>query len=111
MRVFGREQPTPLPVQALDHATGYLMAAAVMRGLALRQAEQRASRWRLSLARTASLLIDAGAADSSRSSLDPDLEQTTWGPAQRVTAPLQIDGIELRWDRPARALGSDEPTW
>src|SRR5262249_44968017 len=27
------EKPTPLPVQALDHATGYLMAAAAVRGL------------------------------------------------------------------------------
>ncbi|HWL30107.1 MAG TPA: CoA transferase, partial [Burkholderiaceae bacterium] len=29
MLAYGRDQPTPLPVQALDHATGYLMAAAV----------------------------------------------------------------------------------
>ena len=29
MRQPGRDRPTPLPVQALDHATGYLLAAAV----------------------------------------------------------------------------------
>ena len=33
MRWAGRDVPTPLPVQALDHATGYLMAAEVIDGL------------------------------------------------------------------------------
>jgi hypothetical protein len=31
MRRFNMDKPTPLPVQALDHATGYLMAAAAIR--------------------------------------------------------------------------------
>src|SRR5512144_772368 len=47
--------PTPLPAQALDHGTGYLIAAAVFRGLT----DGRASAW-LSLARTARLLTDLG---------------------------------------------------
>jgi crotonobetainyl-CoA:carnitine CoA-transferase CaiB-like acyl-CoA transferase len=38
MRRFGKDRPTPLPVQALDHATGYLVAAAVVRGLTTRLA-------------------------------------------------------------------------
>ncbi len=29
----GADRPVPLPVQALDHATGHLMAAAVLHGL------------------------------------------------------------------------------
>jgi hypothetical protein len=33
MRIDGRQRPTPLPVQAIDHATGDLMAASVVRGL------------------------------------------------------------------------------
>ena len=33
MRRAGAEKPIPLPVQALDHATGYLLAAAAIRGL------------------------------------------------------------------------------
>ena len=41
MQWLSRPQPTPLPVQALDHATGYLMAAAVVRGLIARATEQR----------------------------------------------------------------------
>jgi crotonobetainyl-CoA:carnitine CoA-transferase CaiB-like acyl-CoA transferase len=42
-------EPGALPVQALDHGTGYLLAAAVMRALA----EGRGHRIELSLARTA----------------------------------------------------------
>ncbi|WP_111421550.1 CoA transferase, partial [Rhodoplanes roseus] len=58
LRRFGRDRPTPLPVQALDHATGWLMAAAVVRGLTARAATGRGCRARLSLARTAMLLVE-----------------------------------------------------
>jgi hypothetical protein len=53
----GADKPIPLPVQALDHATGYLMAAAAVRGLALRLSKGQATSAGLSLARTAALLI------------------------------------------------------
>ena len=56
----GTDRPVPLPVQALDHATGYLLAAAVLTGLAQRHEDGRGSRWRTSLARMARLLVDAG---------------------------------------------------
>jgi crotonobetainyl-CoA:carnitine CoA-transferase CaiB-like acyl-CoA transferase len=117
MRHFGRDRPTPLPVQALDHATGYLMAAATLAGLAARRAEGQGSRWRLSLARTAKLLVDAGPqpAGDPPPTDDPPLsaehEETSWGPARRVAAPLTVPGAPLHWDLPARALGSDPPRW
>ena len=115
MRMLGRDRPTPLPVQALDHATGYLMAAAALRGLALRRAAGRGSRWRLSLARTARLLVEAGRAEAApqpaEAVLDPDPEPTTWGPAHRVAAPLRVPDAPLRWDVPAHALGTDAPSW
>jgi CoA-transferase family III len=57
MRLLGKDRPTPLPVQALDHATGYLMAAAVVRGLTQRIATGRGFEARASLARTAQLLV------------------------------------------------------
>jgi crotonobetainyl-CoA:carnitine CoA-transferase CaiB-like acyl-CoA transferase len=50
------DRPVPLPVQALDHATGYLMAAAVVRGLIDGVRGNGATTARLSLARTALLL-------------------------------------------------------
>jgi len=53
------DRPTPLPVQALDHATGYLMAAAAVRGLAERLKTGRGFEARTSLARVAGLLVGA----------------------------------------------------
>jgi CoA-transferase family III len=115
MQTFGRDRPTPLPVQALDHATGYLMAAAALRGLVLRRDAGTGSRWRLSLARTARLLVDAGPQPEAESPMDAvlsdDIEQTSWGPARRVRPPVSVAGAPLSWELPARALGSDAPEW
>ncbi|MBA9061266.1 hypothetical protein GGQ91_000627 [Methylobacterium fujisawaense] len=109
------DPPVPLPVQALDHATGYLMAAASIRGLIARLREGRAVTAKLSLARTAFLLTDhAGGAPGPAFSGDqdrdflPKIEHTAWGSALRLYAPARIDGVPLRWDRPARDLGSTE---
>ena len=112
------ERPTPLPVQALDHATGYLMAAAAVRGLALRRDHGLVVTARLSLARTAALLVDAGVparapAPAAESSEDraPGVEVTDWGPVQRLRFPLGIDGIRAGFERPARALRSSRACW
>jgi hypothetical protein len=108
------EPPAPLPVQALDHATGYFMAAAALRGLAIRQREAVGSRARLSLARTAHTLTQGGAAMSGTvyggpqaEDWSPVPEATPWGPARRLLPPV----AGLRWDLPASALGAVEAGW
>ena len=114
---IGRDRPTPLPVQALDHVTGYLLAAATLRGLAQRATTQHGTSMRLSLARTAKLLMDGGANDPDKPAPRADqrvidvIEHTSWGPARRLRAPLAVTGAPLRWDLPARALGSDAASW
>ncbi|PJI45972.1 MAG: acyl-CoA transferase [Pseudomonas sp.] len=115
----GEDKPVPLPVQALDHATGYLMAAAALRGLAERRRSGRGSRWRLSLARTAQCLLDAGVssvgaielAAETTADLAPGLEMTPWGPARRLRPPLQVAGSPLYWELPASELGSAPAAW
>lgn len=119
---FGRrqaqaDQPTPLPVQALDHATGYLLAAAAVRAVRLRRDQGRAATVRLSLARTAALLIssarsESGEAFASESLNDRDdwLEQTAWGKANRLQFPVDID-VAQGWGHPAGALRTSEPRW
>jgi crotonobetainyl-CoA:carnitine CoA-transferase CaiB-like acyl-CoA transferase len=52
MRLLAKDRPTPLPFQALDHATGYLLAAAVVRGLTQRIATGRGFEARASLDRS-----------------------------------------------------------
>ncbi|USX29666.1 CoA transferase [Oxalobacteraceae bacterium OTU3CINTB1] len=116
MRMQAAGKPVPLPVQALDHATGYLTAAAVLRGLLYRLADNRAMSARLSLARTAKLLTDyasvAGVpplAAAGQADLSPDIEQTEWGQARRLLPPVVIAGASMAWERPASSLGSSTP--
>lgn len=109
-------RPTPLPVQALDHATGYLMAAAALRGLTTRRHDGTGSSARVSLARTALALIDAASTAGIGDRLDPPVyatavETTPWGPAQRLASACTIDGLRLTWDRPATSLGAHPARW
>jgi hypothetical protein len=118
MRILGRERPTPLPVQALDHATGYLMAAAVVRGLTERSVSGRGFEARTSLARTAQLLVSArlpqpaqGLSPVTDEDWSAPLEPTGFGPARRLRPPVRLGDATLRWDRPAALLGSSAPSW
>ncbi len=118
MRQLHKEKPTPLPVQALDHTTGSILAAAVVRGLTRRWENGSGSTMRASLARTAALLASAAPPADIRPLQKPKLddydsriEATPWGPARRLRPAVSIDGAIMRWDRPAAALGSSEPRW
>ena len=112
------DRPVPLPVQALDHATGYLMAAGVVRGLIDGLRGNGATTARLSLARTAVLLGQpvAGAFQApflppTDADYAPGEEATPWGSAKRLLAPVICDGAALRWDRGATQLGAAAPSF
>ena len=118
MRAFGKDRPTPLPVQALDHATGYLMAAAVIRGVTQNLVTGRGYEAKASLAGTAEILLNGPAgrlAASFEAARDDDysqeLERTSFGPALRLKGPLLIGGKAMQWEKPAAALGSSSATW
>lgn len=114
----GADKPVPLPVQALDHATGYLLAIAALRGIAERRASGRVLRARASLARTAKLVIDndpdrldGPLAPRADADFLPEPEITGRGPALRLKPPVTIDGAPMRHDRPATMLRSSPPRW
>lgn len=116
MRAAASDRPVPLPVQALDQATGYLMAAAVLTGLRDRLKHGTGSAARLSLARTAALLEDArglprATPTSARETDDGELLQSGWGPVRVLPAPLELPGVRIGWDRAPRPFGSDNPIW
>ena len=117
MRGLGRDQPTPLPVQALDHATGYLMAAAVVRGLKERLTTGMGYSACASLARTASFLISLPVSPAAHfRPEEPDdfataLEVTPWGAARRLTPPCRLQDATMHWSLPATDLGSSPAAW
>jgi CoA-transferase family III len=113
MTQLARNRPTPLPAQALDHVTGYLMAAAAIDGWTTRLTSGVGSTHRASLARTANGLMDGPAGDPSASIAPANsddystaVEHTSWGPARRLRLAFTVPGVDLRWALPASALGS-----
>jgi len=117
MRQMGRDRPTPLPVQAVDHATGYLLAAAAVRGLTGRLVAGTGCTVRASLARTAALLTGLPPGQSmpfapeTLDDLAEHMEETTWGPARRIRPPCNVAGAPMRWNLPATTLGSAPASW
>ncbi|MGN6606249.1 MAG: CoA transferase [Jatrophihabitans sp.] len=106
--------PDPLPAQALDHATGWLLAAAVVRALTAQQVDGRARRLRAALIGTAELLWRLPLPDVAASGLgEPPLEAVTtaWGPARRVPVPGVVAGAPPRLVTDAGPLGREAAVW
>jgi len=122
---FGRQwqkddAPVPLPLQALDHATGYLMAAAVLEGLRQRLLHNTGFTARLSLARTACLLTERPYSATEQPSglparqiQDEETENVLshWGMAAQLRTPFWLPGTPLQWSRSPAPLGSAAAQW
>lgn len=110
-----------LPYQVLDHATGYLMAAAGIEALLRQITTHTVSHPRLSLARQSLLLLNQGvtadlyaenrAPDPSTFLFKSQPETTPWGNGHRLPLPFEIAGITPSWRTPAHRLRSDPPQW
>ncbi len=119
MQWANQTRPLPLPVQALDHATGYLMAAAVIRATSDAICKQHTRNARLSLARTAELLIAYPQTErdkylnlnAQQEHFSNQVESTPWGKANRLKSPLAIDGVKIEWALSANNLGTFAPKW
>ncbi len=116
---FGAPKPKELPAQELDHATGYLLAFAVMTALK-RQAEEGGS-WhvRASLAQTGAWLRQLGRIDGM-SCPDPKfddvrdrLDETAsgFGRLTAVRHAAVMSETPPHWMRPSVPLGTDAPAW
>ncbi|MGW7430539.1 CoA transferase [Streptomyces sp. NPDC054861] len=104
------ERPGALPAQALDHGSGYLLAAAVLRSLTEQDREGGGTRLvRLALAQTGHWLTTA------LPRYDPERYLTeTDGPLGRLRharSPVTYDGGPAGWSRPPGAAGTDAPVW
>ncbi len=116
-RVAGSPTPRPLPAQALDHGSGYLLAAGVCHALGERARRNRVVHVRAALAVTAGWLTRLPTPDGLATPM-PDLAphasehvDTAWGPASAVPVPGTIDACPQVTLRPAGPLGRDAPTF
>ncbi|MGW3652151.1 CoA transferase [Streptomyces sp. NPDC000878] len=116
-------EPGALPAQALDHGTGYLLAAGVLRALS-DQVREGGSRFvRLALARTAGWLMSgaergqgAPVSDSTHEAYDgPEAwlaeRDSALGRLRYALPPVSFAGGPVDWARPPGIWGTDRPHW
>ncbi|GAB2957392.1 CoA transferase [Streptomyces heilongjiangensis] len=118
------ERPGALPAQALDHGTGYLLAAAVLRSLTEGAADGHGRVVRLSLARTAAWLLEGAARggeayragggggeafDGAEGRLAE--RDSPVGRLRYALPPVSFDGGPGDWARPPGPWGADEARW
>lgn len=103
------EEPGALPAQALDHGTGYLLAAAVLRSLTERDRDGGTRLVRLALARTGHWLMHAlPAYDPGRYLTE---SQGPLGRLRHALSPVAYEGGPAGWSRPPGLPGADAPAW
>ncbi|MBU0799332.1 MAG: CoA transferase, partial [Alphaproteobacteria bacterium] len=116
----GQDGPKPLPAQALDHASGYLLAYGAMAALARQVQEGGSWHIRVSLAQTGHWLRGLGRIESGLDCPDPALEdirdlleETPCG-FGRLTAIRHaglLSDTPPRWDHPSVPLGTHAARW
>jgi crotonobetainyl-CoA:carnitine CoA-transferase CaiB-like acyl-CoA transferase len=112
----GDDRPRPLPAQALDHTSGYLLASAVCLGLSARIRGRSRLSARVSLVGVANVLmsrprltLDLGPPEWPDSIFEE--ASTEWGAIRRVRCPGRIAGSEPSWSIPPGPLGRHPAAW
>ncbi|MFF7266036.1 CoA transferase [Streptomyces sp. NPDC008159] len=123
------ERPGALPAQALDHGTGYLLAAAVLRSLTEGSADGHGRVVRLSLARTAAWLLESvarrgealggearragGGGGEAFDGAEGRLAErdSPVGRLRYALPPVSFEGGPGDWARPPGPWGVDEARW
>jgi hypothetical protein len=106
----GADRPTPLPVQALDHGIGHLLAAATCRALTRLAADGVASDVQGSLVGASNVVKACPTPSGEPPSVtlaDAALEPgaTAWGAVRRVPLAGRIGAVVPSWSEDAGALG------
>jgi crotonobetainyl-CoA:carnitine CoA-transferase CaiB-like acyl-CoA transferase len=116
----GIDGPKELPVQMLDHASGYLMAFGAMMARARQSREGGSWHVRVSLAQTGRWLWNLGRVadglkteDLKSAAVQDFLEETAsgFGPLRAVRHSAALSATPAFWARPAMPLGSHPPQW
>jgi crotonobetainyl-CoA:carnitine CoA-transferase CaiB-like acyl-CoA transferase len=116
----GQTAPKPLPCQALDHGSGYLLAFGALTALMRRMQEGGSWHVQVSLARTGRWVRDLGRIHNGLTLPAPTPESITnlmetsdsgWGRLHAVRHAAQLSQTPARWDRPSMPLGTHPAAW
>lgn len=113
-------EPMPLPAQALDHATGYLMAFGAMTALRRRATEGGSWHVRCSLAQTGHWIRGLGRIEGGLTRPDPGFDDVRdlmedsasgFGRLTGVRHSAVMSETPAHWLRPSVPLGTNAPEW
>ncbi len=113
----GQSKPRPLPAQALDHGTGYLLATGIMAALHRRAIEGGSWHVQAALARTGHWLRGLGRVADGFDVHEPvfaDLFETSpsgFGLMRAIRHAAILSETPARWDLPSVKLGTHAPEW
>jgi crotonobetainyl-CoA:carnitine CoA-transferase CaiB-like acyl-CoA transferase len=116
----GEATPKPLPCQALDHATGYLMAFGAMTALKRRATEGGSWHVRCSLAQSCHWFQNLGRIEGGLDAPDPRLDDVRdcleespsgFGRLTAVRHSAIMSETPARWARPSARLGTHAAEW
>jgi crotonobetainyl-CoA:carnitine CoA-transferase CaiB-like acyl-CoA transferase len=116
----GQTAPKPLPAQALDHASGYLLAFGALTALHRRMTEGGSWHVQVSLARTGRWIRDLGRVPDGFAAPMPTADDTAdlmeesesgFGRLRAVRHAASMAETPPRWDRPSMPLGAHPPAW
>jgi len=117
---LGVPPPRELPAQALDHASGYLMALGAMMALARKAQEGGSWHVRVSLAQTGHWLTQLGRLDGGFDCPEPageeikalvDETDTPFGRLTFIKHAARLSETPAFWTRPPVPLGTHAPVW
>jgi crotonobetainyl-CoA:carnitine CoA-transferase CaiB-like acyl-CoA transferase len=116
----GIDSPRELPCQALDHASGHLMALGALAALRRRATEGGSWHVRVSLARTGRWLQSLGRVPGGQACSAPDdallsdlmgESESGFGRLVAIRHAAQMSATPARWVHPSAPLGSHAPAW
>lgn len=120
MEAAGEDRPRPLPCQANDHASGYLLALGAMAALYRRATEGGSWHVRVGLAPTAHWIRGLGRLEGGLAAHDPSqadvaeyLEEmdSGFGRLTVVRDAAEMSATPPRWERPSVPLGTHAAVW
>lgn len=116
----GQTEPKPLPVQALDHSSGYLMALGALAALHRRVTIGGSWHVQVSLARTGHWIRGLGRVPNGLACHNPTRDEIAdlleesdlgFGRFSAVRHAAQMSVTPARWDRPSVPPGTHAPRW
>jgi len=121
-KISGAEEPSLLPLPALDFGCGYLMAASVLSSLTHAFETGNARETKTSLARLAESLflyekldgdldVDTEILGIEVRDVTDEIEINPWGQSRRCRSPISLGETQLTWATPAMHLGTHQACW